>query len=713
MRLAPVARHCSAGGWELIKQIKTHLFRLLGKDPDAVVVSFATGSEDKVRAMVQEVMRLIPERRHFLVSAEPMEAIPGVTQIALESLRPYRIGMAAVLFDGDNKHTGMRRVAFLKAPRKILAFNSNLENHHLKLSTCISSFLFLRGVPLDRIHLRPRGLQWTTHERTTVPNDAVVINGRKPRRDYRRIGVLTPFAPYPLSHGGAVRLYYMLRDMARDFDIYLFAFREKEKPEDLKPLTDFCTSITLLSKPRYREPRWASLLPAEVKEYSSAPMRDLVLRAKREQHLDLIQVEYTQLAQYSGDILVEHDVSFDLYQQLYQQRPTLSRWWNLFRWRRFETAAVQRYLRVVTMSDKDADLLNIAHARPIPNGVDLSRFRPIVEPGGQRLLFIGSFRHFPNVMAFRFLIDEVWPRVRESIPEATLTVVAGPDPHLYCQMPDAAGVTVLGFVADVRPLYEHANLVLVPTLVSAGTNVKVLEAMAMERAIVSTTSGCGGIPVVHGEHVWIADGAEAFHHAIEVLLLDGAMRRELATRSRRLVEEQFDWGKLGAMQRAMIAEILPDRIVVRDGLSGDIASVRVIQAEALAASKWEPEQYMHHEFYVATFDGQLAGFIVARKTAPDEREILNIAVAPPYRRLGIGERLLERLMYNGESGDVFLEVRESNHSARRLYERLGFADVGRRAGYYEDPVETAVIMKINTKLDQVSFQNSSASERRT
>jgi ribosomal-protein-alanine acetyltransferase len=310
------------------------------------------------------------------------------------------------------------------------------------------------------------------------------------------------------------------------------------------------------------------------------------------------------------------------------------------------------------------------------------------------------------------LIEEVWPKLAGH--GATLTVVAGPDPELYAgSIPVPPGVRLLSFVADVRPLYEDANIVLVPTLVSAGTNVKVLEAMAMERAIVSTPSGVGGIPVEHRQHVWIAEGGEAFADGIRQLAYDPGLRDRMARRSREVVEQFFDWSRLGQMQRDVVRELLPERIFIRPGVLADLSAVRLIQAEALPTSRWDPGNYMEHEFYVGICEGVIAGFVVARRTAPDEREILNLATSGAFRRLGIGQRLLEKVIQSGDIGYVFLEVRESNWDARRLYERIGFEDVGRRPKYYDDPVETAVIMRVPTPPGHASFQNSSASERRT
>src|SRR5581483_8310669 len=195
--------------------------------------------------------------------------------------------------------------------------------------------------------------------------------------------------------------------------------------------------------------------------------------------------EYTHLAGYGGDILVEHDVTFDLFGQVLRRRRTLSALRNFLRWRRYELLMVPQFRRVVTMSEKDMALLgNRREIRVIENGVDVERFQPEPERPGQRLLFIGSFRHFPNVAAYRFFVGEVWPKLCARFPQMTLKVVSGPDHLLHwreftnTQDPEPPErVYLLGYIADVQPLYVDANLVVVPTTVSAGTNIKVLEAM--------------------------------------------------------------------------------------------------------------------------------------------------------------------------------------------------------------------------------------------
>ncbi len=662
--------------------LKRVVFRLLRKDPEAVVLHFASGDPELVRRMVAEVRELEPNRRHFIVSDETESA-----WTLYRRFRPYRIGLAPVLFTGRSP---LRWKAFLLAPRKILAFNARLERHHLRLSTWIASLLFLRGVPLDRIWLRPRWLFPWRRDRSVYPTRVREFEGRA-LRGRRRVAVLSPYFPFPLSHGGAVRIFYLLREMAVEFDVVLLAFSEGSD-EEVAPVLEYCSRVVLVDKPRYREPRWSTLLPPEVHEYRSPAMRDALARVRRELEIDVVQVEYTALAPYGGDVLVEHDITYDLHAQVSKQKHTFFAWWDYSRWRRFERKWVRRYKRVVVMSERDQKLLGVPAATVIPNGVDLDRFRPEIERRGQRLLFIGSFRHFPNVVAYRFFVEQVWPLLPE---EVRATVVAGPDPQLYWTDPPPPRIELLGFVADVRPLYTEANLVIVPTLVSAGTNLKVLEALAMERAVVSTPSGCGGLGLEHGRNVWIAESAAEFAEGIRRLLADGELRGQIARRGSEHAEAYFGWHGIGQKQRAVLRELGAAAVSIRRAVADDVSAIVAIQQLTPEASQWKAEDYLIYDCHVALLGGAIRGFLVSRRLADGEREILNVAVHPDSRRAGIASELI-RLERERWPGVHFLEVRESNTAARALYQKLGFEEVGARPDYYDDPPETGIVMRIRS-----------------
>ncbi len=487
-------------------------------------------------------------------------------------------------------------------------------------------------------------------------------------------------------------MFNLLRETAREFDVIMYAFAEGTiTGQDLAPVLEFVTRVYVVEKPHYREPRWATLKPPEVCEYESPEMARLI--ATRE--ADLLQTEYTSLAPYGGDVLVEHDVTFDLFRQVLARRRSISTWWNWWRWFRFERTAIGKFRKVVVMSPKDLPMVATTRAVVIENGVDIERFRPGAESAGRRLLFIGSFRHFPNISAYRFLTEEVLPRLTGDF---GLTVIAGPDPWLHwrnftgtLRPPEDPRIQILEFIADVRPLYEETNVVVVPTMESAGTNVKVLEAMAMARAVIATSSGAAGLNLKHGQNVWIADDPGDFARAIEKLIADDELRNRIAHAGREHVERNFDWRVIGLRQRAMLRELFGDTIQIRAAAQADLAQIEEIQKASPEASRWDPADYLKYDCLIAQENWKVQGFLAFRQIAPGEHEILNLAVDPLARRRGIARRLIETAALSSR-GRWFLEVRESNSGALYLYQTLGFQRCGVRENYYSDPPESGIVM---------------------
>jgi glycosyltransferase involved in cell wall biosynthesis len=222
------------------------------------------------------------------------------------------------------------------------------------------------------------------------------------------------------------------------------------------------------------------------------------------------------------------------------------------------------------MSEKDGNI-TISHGLSpdrtfcLPNGVDLERFRPhggVAEP--RHLLFIGSFAHLPNLLAVDFFLRDVWPQLRRY--GATLHIIAGERSQYYLDRHrdrikiDLAqpGLEVEDFVADVRPAYERAAIVIAPLLASAGTNIKIMEAMAMGKAIVSTPAGINGLDLDPGKDVIVASTGAAMSQAILELFENSAKRHSLERQARRTVETGFDWDVIARMQKLLYDDLIGD-----------------------------------------------------------------------------------------------------------------------------------------------------------
>jgi ribosomal-protein-alanine N-acetyltransferase len=134
---------------------------------------------------------------------------------------------------------------------------------------------------------------------------------------------------------------------------------------------------------------------------------------------------------------------------------------------------------------------------------------------------------------------------------------------------------------------------------------------------------------------------------------------------------------------------------IRPATSADLPAVAAIQEASPGAAQWNVADYLDHEFQVAIVGKSVAGFLVSRQLAPGEQEILNLAVAPEFRRQGVARALASATLARVPSA-VFLEVRESNTAAQEFYKALKFKAISRRDHYYSDPPEAAIVMKFHS-----------------
>jgi GT2 family glycosyltransferase/glycosyltransferase involved in cell wall biosynthesis len=397
--------------------------------------------------------------------------------------------------------------------------------------------------------------------------DVAVFPGNL-RRGREVVLVAAPYSPFPLSHGGAVRMYNLMRRAALEFDQVLVVFADTLAPPPPE-LLNLCAEIVLVRRIGSHT-HGSSDLPDVVQDFSSLAYRAALGETVRKWKPLVAQLEFTQMAQYAADcapaktILVEHDITLDLYRQLLSRGEDWETRSQLGRWEQFEHSAWKSVDCVVAMSDKDRQTVTGARKSvALANGVDLERFRPSErEPDPARLLFIGSFGHLPNLLAVDFFLREVWPLLDEAAP--LLHIIAGGRRQYYQEVHrnkvhidlERPRIEVDDFVSDVRPAYERATLVIAPLLASAGTNIKIMEAMAMGKAIVTTPGGINGLDEIEdGRDVIVAPTGARMATEILELLKYPEKRRQIERNARLRVEDVYSWDVIAERQASLYREL--------------------------------------------------------------------------------------------------------------------------------------------------------------
>jgi sugar transferase (PEP-CTERM/EpsH1 system associated) len=398
-----------------------------------------------------------------------------------------------------------------------------------------------------------------------LANEAV---GRK------QILFLTPQLPFPPQQGTAIRNLNLIRQVAKRHRVHLLSFaHHPAESVDRGPLDDLCETVWTVPVPQRNG--WQRLrtvlgspLPDMHHRLRSAAMSRRLETLAAAVAPDVVQIEGLEMAQYGLRLQTlagkpfrlgydAHNAEHILQKRIFEsdlRRPP--RWpaalYSWIQWQkllRYEARICRTAWQVVACSTTDARclgrLVSGLRAIVVPNGVDTQEHRPGVVPparlGPAPLVFTGKMDFRPNVDAVLWFANRVLPALRETVPEAHFYVVGkSPHPRLV-PLEKAPGITITGFVEDVRPYVAAAAVYVVPLLTGGGTRLKVLEAMAMGRAIVSTSLGCEGISAVDGRDVVLANRPAEFAQQICGLLQDASRRQQLGRSARAFVVQHFQW----------------------------------------------------------------------------------------------------------------------------------------------------------------------------
>ena len=317
----------------------------------------------------------------------------------------------------------------------------------------------------------------------------------------------------------------------------------------------------------------ASPLPYTVRKYRSRAMRDRIRALLASAEYDLLLCDFLQPSvncideRFGPKVLFQHNVEAVIQQRqaAHATSPLARTYLHLeaAKLARFEGKAARMFDRCIMVSDDDCRTMQSEYGATntvaVPTGVDVEYFAPADEGPAPEIVFVGSMDWLPNQDAAAYFVHDILPRIRQVVP-ATFTIVGRNPPESLRRVAAALPfVHVTGTVDDVRPYVARAQACVVPLRIGGGTRIKIFEAMAMQKAIVSTSIGAEGLPITHDQDILLADDPAAFADCVVKLLQTPDTRRRLGETGRRLVASRFTWDAVAARFSEICLEVVHQR----------------------------------------------------------------------------------------------------------------------------------------------------------
>jgi len=373
--------------------------------------------------------------------------------------------------------------------------------------------------------------------------------------------------PYPPFSGTPLRNYNLLKRISRENEVWLATFvQSQEEYDNVKHLLEFCQGIETaevqpegaLSRPAEAFRYLLAGRPLELRHYYSEELVHKINYLVSKINFDVVEIIDSYMGLYletlptrmhAKTVLTFIDIVFSKCDRISRLEPKPGRrmriWLYSRMMRRWEPIYAERFGRCVAVSESDRRLLLSKNPRlqieVVPNGVDADKYQLLPYTNSSpALIFVGNMEYRPNIDAMSHFCQDIFPSIRAEIVGLEMWIV-GINPPPEVQLLDCNSVHVTGRVNDVRPFYSRSTVCVIPLRAGGGTRLKILEAMALGRPVVSTSIGCEGLDVMDGKHLFIADNPKAFIEKTLRLLTDEGLRQSITAQARELVVSRYDW----------------------------------------------------------------------------------------------------------------------------------------------------------------------------
>ena len=390
---------------------------------------------------------------------------------------------------------------------------------------------------------------------------------------------LSPTVPFPLTDGGRIRVFNLLKQIATKNSVTLLALEtQPTDAEGIAQLQQLGIQVHLVPNAQTLPPvSLGTLLKAFLRRQPITVARyDLPAYRQKFKELvaigifDLVHYEMFHTAQFHTEtrlpgVLSQQNVDSEIWRRLCDETANsfykFAYWTQQLAFQRYERVLSPKFDAVTCTSDIDAAVFQQHCAEGvieiIPNGVDIRHYQPdFSAEAPAHLIYIGSMDWYPNEDAVGFFADEVLPRIQERVPDVRFSIVGGNPSVRVQKLAERKGIVVTGRVPEIKPYFAEATVFVVPLRIGSGTRLKILEALAMGKAIVSTSVGAEGLDLKDGEEIFIADAPIAFADAVTRLLTDAPLRRRMGEKGRTRVERDYDWQSIGEKLHTLYTKIL-------------------------------------------------------------------------------------------------------------------------------------------------------------
>jgi len=389
---------------------------------------------------------------------------------------------------------------------------------------------------------------------------------------------ISPKLPFPPESGDKLRQFNLIKRLSQRTEISLVAFViKREEEEYVHYLRPYCTHVRTFYSPNLSYARRilavaSHAVPYYVWRYHSRNALEYIRTELGRFSPHVLQIEHTYMCEYAlaiseavrpPSVLTKHNLDADLAHQSFRlaSSPISKMFWWL-EWKKmsqYEPAVDKSMSALVVMSHQDRTrLLENEHKLPpvevVENGVDTSLLRPLTPLDDPVLIFVGAFDYLPNQDAAVWFCKSILPIVKDFNVNAKLLLV-GRNPSLVVTQLISDFVEVHADVPEVLPYYQRAAVAIVPLRAGSGSRLKILEAMALGRPVVSTQKGAEGLKLEPGKDFLQADDPTSFATAITSLICDRDLYCEIADRARKTVETKYDWDIAAQKMRQLYEQV--------------------------------------------------------------------------------------------------------------------------------------------------------------